>query len=173
MFRIITPNQFVTSAWKNGGGITHEVARDGGENWAWRLSIAEVDSDGPFSIFAGMSRILTVLDGAGIDLISDRETLQARVLVPVHFSGDTPIDCRRIAGAIRDFNVIFDPKRVQADVQVLRGPQSINAADLTAIFALDAGVLVGGNPLPMGAVALGAGAVTLGSALIFRLDLRI
>lgn len=174
MFRIIPPAQFETSAWKNGGGITHQVARDvAAQNWAWRLSIAEVASDGPFSHFAGMARILTVISGAGIDLDLPDQTVQARPHIPVHFSGDTPIFSRLIAGAIQDFNVIYDPKRVLADVQFMSGPARFDAADLTAVYAMGVGVTAQGIAVPRGAVALGSGRVTLGAALVIRLTQRV
>ena len=43
----------------------------------WRLSIAEVDEDGPFSLFEGMARILTVIDGKGMVLESEDGVLDA------------------------------------------------------------------------------------------------
>ncbi|MEH0072431.1 HutD family protein [Pannonibacter sp. Pt2-lr] len=58
--------------WKNGGGITHELAvfpeTAGLEDFGWRLSMAEVASDGPFSAFTGIHRTLALVDGAGIGL---------------------------------------------------------------------------------------------------------
>jgi environmental stress-induced protein Ves len=63
--KIIPPSAFVTMPWKNGGGITHEILKqEHGGKLLWRLSIAEVASDGPFSLFPGLSRILTVIEGA-------------------------------------------------------------------------------------------------------------
>ena len=54
--------------WKNGGGVTREIAAwppgSGFDDFAWRVSMAEVREDGPFSNFAGVDRILTVLEGA-------------------------------------------------------------------------------------------------------------
>jgi len=120
--RIILPQMFQTQAWKNGGGVTHEIAREDREGrMAWRLSIAEVAQDGPFSAFPGLSRILTVLEGAGIDLVADAGTLDARPLAPVAFSGETPIFGRLVDGPIRDFNLIFDGGLVAGSVSAHRG----------------------------------------------------
>ena len=165
MFRILTPAMFVTAPWKNGGGITHEVARqDAGAGWAWRISIAEVASDGPFSRFDGLQRILTVIDGAGIDLHTPLGTLRARRGVPVRFSGDLAVDSRMVAGPVRDLNVIFDPLLVAADVSVLSGPARIMAGPVqTGVLGLCGPVTVAGQTLPVGAFALGEdGAVDLG-----------
>lgn len=157
MFRIITPAEFATSAWKNGGGITHEIARDGAaDDWRWRLSIAEVASDGPFSFFNGYSRILTVIVGAGIDLQTATDTLAARPLHPIGFSGDLAIDGRMVGGPIRDFNVIYDPSRITAHVTAIEGPNRVaERPDLAGLLSLTGTVMVAGSIVPTGACALG------------------
>ena len=54
--------------WRNNGGTTTEVAvgpdNAGPDAFDWRISIAAIDHGGPFSVFAGIDRILVVLDGA-------------------------------------------------------------------------------------------------------------
>lgn len=157
MFRIITPAEFATSAWKNGGGITHEIARDrAAGDWRWRLSVAEVASDGPFSSFAGYDRILTVIDGAGLDLHAANSILAARPLQPVAFSGDLAIDSRMVGGPIRDLNVIYDPARISAEVTVIHGPdRGAGRPDLAGLLVLAGAVTVAGSIVPPGACALG------------------
>jgi uncharacterized protein len=53
--------------WKNGGGLTREVASDPAgstlDSFDWRVSIAEVRVGGPFSAFPGIDRALAVLAG--------------------------------------------------------------------------------------------------------------
>jgi uncharacterized protein len=53
--------------WKNGGGLTYDVAAypPGGDldSFDWRVSIAHVEKDGPFSVFAGVTRTLALLEG--------------------------------------------------------------------------------------------------------------
>lgn len=51
--------------WRNGGGLTRTVASQGGD---WRVSIAEVARDGPYSRFEGIARISVVLRGHGVVL---------------------------------------------------------------------------------------------------------
>jgi environmental stress-induced protein Ves len=157
VFRIITPAEFTTSAWKNGGGITHEIARDGAAaDWRWRLSVADVASDGPFSLFAGYARILTVIEGAGIDLHTANNTLAARPLQPIAFSGDLAIDSRMVRGPIRDFNVIYDPSRVIAHVTAIEGPNRVaDSPELAGLLSLAGAVKVAGSIIPKGACALG------------------
>ena len=51
--------------WKNGGGVTSELARSPqADEFDWRLSVAEVATDGPFSQFPGIDRLLVLLSGA-------------------------------------------------------------------------------------------------------------
>jgi len=119
--RLIRPADFRTQPWKNGGGITHEIARaDRGGRLLWRLSIAEVASDGPFSAFPGLSRILTVIEGAGLYLDTPGGRLDALPLAPLAFSGDLPVQSRLIGGPIRDFNLIYDGRHLQASVTLVR-----------------------------------------------------
>jgi uncharacterized protein len=38
--RLLKASQFLRMPWKNGGGVTHEIARFGeGDDFLWRLSI--------------------------------------------------------------------------------------------------------------------------------------
>ena len=152
MYRFIPKNQFVTTAWKNGGGVTHEIATDA-PDWGWRLSIAEVASDGPFSRFDGMARILTVITGAGLDLHHADGVIAARPMQPVAFSGNMAIDCHRVAGLVHDFNVIYDPKRYAARVEVLQGITYFGAS-LLGVLQPD-GFHLGTGPLSLDAPALG------------------
>lgn len=152
MYRFIPKDQFVTTAWKNGGGVTHEIATDAPE-WGWRLSIAEVASDGPFSRFDGMARILTVIHGAGLDLHHAGGVIAARPLTPVAFAGDMDIEGRRVAGLVHDFNVIYDPLRFVARVQMVQGAVNFGASLLGVLQA--EGFHLGMGPFLLDAPALG------------------
>lgn len=155
--RIILPGTFVASRWKNGGGVTHEIARaeapDG--RWLWRLSVAEVAEDGPFSAFEGLARILTVIEGAGIDLHTPQGVIAALPLRPVAFAGDLPVTGRLKAGPLRDLNVIYDPARVRAGVERLDGPMDLAAAGEAGFLVLGGEVAAEGQGVPPGACVLG------------------
>jgi hypothetical protein len=118
--RKISIDALPQTPWKNKGGVTREIAaRYDGDRLVWRLSVADVDADGQFSIFHGASRVLTVFDGAGLRLAYDGGVIDARPGFPVRFSGDLPIDCSLVGGRVRDFNLIFDPAQAKADVERL------------------------------------------------------
>ncbi len=126
--------------WKNGGGVTREIAalRHGqsNEQIVWRLSIADVVCDGPFSNFAGLTRILTVIKGHGIRLISANGINSAGFGVPVEFDGGMAVDSELIDGPIRDLNVMFDARLCSAAVTVVKGPAQWQGADILAIIGL-------------------------------------
>ncbi|HRV63107.1 MAG TPA: HutD family protein [Albidovulum sp.] len=150
--RIFHPDDYLTQPWKNGGGVTHEIAREDLDGALfWRLSIAEVASDGPFSSFTGLARILTVIDGAGLHLHTPEGRIDALPLTPAAFSGETPVDCRLIGGKVHDFNVIYDPRRLSARV---RRPETgvtdcaAGPGRFYACLALATGVSVDGVTLP-------------------------
>lgn len=135
MFRILNPDEFQTNPWKNGGGVTHEIARHAvGDIWQWRISIAEVGADGPFSLFPGMTRILTVIEGAGIDLLSADGVMEARLYRPVLFPGDLDLTARLVGGPVRNLNLIYDANAVEAAVDVSLGPATLTCAAGTVGF---------------------------------------
>jgi hypothetical protein len=107
--------------WKNDGGWTTEIAREpagASDDFLWRISIADIESDGPFSTFPGVVRDLLLLSGNGIELDIDEASplrLTER-FQRVRFGGEARVDCRLVAGPTRDFNVMARDDAVRADV---------------------------------------------------------
>ena len=70
---LLGPLNFKQMPWKNGLGVTTELAKRcwpaDAEAFAWRVSRAAVASDGAFSAFPGVDRTLLVLPGGGPGLI--------------------------------------------------------------------------------------------------------
>lgn len=58
---LIHPAEKTSAPWANGRGSTRELARH--VRGAWRLSMADIDQDAPFSTFPGIDRIFIVVDG--------------------------------------------------------------------------------------------------------------
>ena len=98
--------------WKNGGGETVEVIvhPEGASlsDFGWRVSMAGVASDGPFSVFPGIDRTLAVLTGDGMEL--SIEGLGERLLTPksapLPFPADASTTARLPGGPITDLNVM-------------------------------------------------------------------
>ncbi|ERH47495.1 hypothetical protein O203_20290 [Ectopseudomonas chengduensis] len=98
--------------WKNGGGSTVELAispADAGlEDFAWRISTAQVAVDGAFSSFPGIDRSLAVLAGNGVCLQradGQRETLLSGGAIAV-FGGEEAISAQLLDGPITDLNLM-------------------------------------------------------------------
>lgn len=106
--------------WKNDGGWTTEIARDPADATAfrWRISIAEIERDGPFSPFIGVERELMLLSGNGIELDIDGAPPLRLVerFQHVRFAGEAHVDCRLVAGPTRDFNVMTRRDAVRAEL---------------------------------------------------------
>ncbi|MEO7065086.1 MAG: HutD family protein, partial [Dokdonella sp.] len=119
--RLIGAKDCHRTRWKNDGGWTTELARSGGtdsDDFRWRVSIADIETDGPFSLVPGISRDLLLLAGNGIELdIDDAAPLRLRTRFErAHFEGESRVECRLLAGATRDFNVMARRGVVYADV---------------------------------------------------------
>ena len=113
-------SHYQRARWKNDGGWTTEIARrdDDAGGFLWRVSIAEIERDGPFSAFPGIERDLLLLEGNGIELdVGDGPSLQlVRRFQRVHFTGEEAVYCRLLAGPTRDFNVMARRDAIAADV---------------------------------------------------------
>ena len=98
--------------WKNGGGETVEIAisPDGAglADFDWRVSTATVASDGPFSVFPGIDRTLSILEGRGMRLlIEGREpVLLTQESAPLTFAADIAVSATLPDGTITDLNVM-------------------------------------------------------------------
>ena len=118
----ITASEFKTVPWKNGKGITQQIVTSADrENYDWRFSRADVSADGPFSIFEGKSRILTVIEGTGLSLISSAFTIEATPFEPVCFSGELEVTGKLRDGPVKDLNLIYSSKRIHASAQFIQG----------------------------------------------------
>ncbi|GMB81522.1 HutD family protein [Shinella zoogloeoides] len=112
MSRLLRNSDHRRMPWKNGGGETVEVIVHpegaGLSDFGWRVSMATVASDGPFSVFPGIDRTLAVLTGDGMEL--SIEGLGERLLTPqsspLAFPADAPTSARLAGGPITDLNVM-------------------------------------------------------------------
>ncbi|CAM3595844.1 HutD family protein [Rahnella bruchi] len=98
------------SPWRNGGGETREIISypPGKSDFDWRISIATIAKDGPFSAFPGIDRSITLLSGEGVHLqaLPDIDHALDTCGVPFSFSGDIALSARLLGGVTTDFNVM-------------------------------------------------------------------
>ncbi|MEL4429136.1 HutD family protein [Shewanella mangrovisoli] len=115
--QIIRYEECESSLWKNGGGSTKQLLiwPKGANlsNFDFRISIATISSDGPFSLFHGIDRQLCILEGEGVKLkIKGNDLGQSEEIIlrpndpPFCFSGETQIESKLLDNQILDFNVM-------------------------------------------------------------------
>jgi len=118
---VYRPEDYAFMPWKNGGGSTLEIVRQRSvddSGYDWRLSIAQISADGPFSVFAGYSRIITVLHGDGMVLeVNGVESRALGPIQPMSFDGGAKVRCRLLGSPIEDFNLIYRHDRIQASLR--------------------------------------------------------
>ena len=109
--------------WRNGGGVTYEVAASPPDadlaEFDWRISIADVAASGPFSAFPDVDRTITLIEGdwMALTLGGDRHRFGRRE--PFRFDGGSETVCE-VPGPSRDLNVMTRRGRVAASVSVHR-----------------------------------------------------
>lgn len=162
MSRLLRNSDHRRMPWKNGGGETVEVIVHpegaGLSDFGWRVSMATVASDGPFSVFPGIDRTLAVLLGDGMEL--SIEGLGERLLTPqstpLAFPADAPTSARLPGGPITDLNVMTRRgafrhtlvRHVVEDAKTLAaspGGRLLLALDPLGVFTADG--LIGLQPL--------------------------
>jgi len=148
---IIRRSSFTAVPWKNGGGMTQEALRvpARGDPFLWRLSVAHIDSSGPFSDFAGYRRSMVLLRGAGLTLEfgdGERRDLR-RIGDSVEFDGAMPTHCELLQGPCVDLNFMVS-KSLRADARVVRvdrSPAALAAPESALIFSVEAPLLLHGD----------------------------
>ena len=106
---IIQVHEIAPQAWRNGGGQTRELRRwpRTDSPWQMRISLADIEHDGPFSAFENVQRWFVVVAGAGVTLrFTDDEKQLTNTSAPLCFKGGSPPDCQLIDGPTRDLNLM-------------------------------------------------------------------
>lgn len=114
--------------WRNGAGVTREIAVGGAAaRFDWRLSVAEVEQDAPFSPYPGVDRGIVVMRGAGMTLCDEAGATvhELQPLMPWHFAGERPLQARLPHGPCQGFNVMTRRGAWQAQLQVVRGAATV------------------------------------------------
>lgn len=159
MIRHLTAADYRVQPWANGRGQTVELARaDGPAGMIWRLSVATVAEDGPFSRLPGVQRSLTVIDGPGFDLVGSGVHLRCDPLRTVAFDGNVALAAAGVTAPSRDFNAMVARPLPPPEVWLAQG--AVRAGGLIALHALGAATVDGV------ALALGDTLMTNGPAQV-------
>ena len=159
MLRLIPAHEYRRERWRNGLGWTREILRQpDGEDWDWRLSVAEIEADAPFSTFAGVERCFVLLHGEGLRLhlqptAGDDDSARVLAVEPPHgrcrFTGESDVRAELMSGPVHAFNLMWRRTRVEADLwhRPLVGAMVLFAepGECWAIFLLGGRATLGGD----------------------------
>lgn len=136
MIRHLRAAERIAKPWKNGGGTMWDIAVSpagaGLDDFHWRLSMAEVASDGPFSNFPGIDRTIGILAGDGLVLEIDGRApvTLTPASAPYAFPGDAATTGRRLGETVLDLNLM---------VRRAAAPASLSRHAITEARALETG----------------------------------
>lgn len=142
--------------WRNGRGTTLEIAREPatGEEFAWRLSLADIAEDGEFSAYPGYSRALALVAGESLHLRfrGHGHASLSPARRGARFEGDWKARCAIPNGRCTDLSLIVRRGSVARPAVVVRVPAVLRVTaprhvvlsrDLYgALFVLDGSVAV-------------------------------
>ncbi|UVC06936.1 HutD family protein [Rhizobium sp. TH2] len=144
--RVLRASDYKVMPWKNGGGETTEIAvsPDGAglADFDWRVSMAKVAGDGPFSTFPGIDRTLAILESAGIVLSVEGAEPKPLTLetAPHAFPADAATSAALIGGAVLDFNVMSRRGKIDHRVERLAN-EKVSPAGSTRLLLCSRGTL--------------------------------
>lgn len=110
--QLLRASEYRRLPWKNGGGETREIliSPPGAtlDEFDWRVSLATIERDGPFSHFNAIDRTLCVIRGQGIHLAVDHAPAVSLLCTsePYSFAGESAARAELIDGPIVDLNVM-------------------------------------------------------------------
>ena len=169
--------------WRNGRGITHEVMVEPPgatmeSGFIWRLSIADIASDGPFSEFPGCDRSMVIVDGEGIELEFPMGRHEQILPFGVfRFPGEVPCTGRLLKGPVKDLNAMTARMKARHAVRIVEVdhlPRAVLATSLkatapvVAVMAFDRPLKVRvegrDHQVPVGAALVARGVLALNIA---------
>lgn len=132
--------------WKNGGGSTTEIAVFPAgatfEEFDWRISLATIANDGPFSVFRGIDRTLALVEGPGasLEIDGDSRFVLSEEAPIVEFPGEAQVHASMLGAPTTDFNVMTRRSRCHHRLgrRVLDGiSEFAPRGDITILFLAD------------------------------------
>jgi environmental stress-induced protein Ves len=165
--KVLRHEEYKVMPWKNGGGTTTEVwVSPQGLGLAdapfdWRVSIADVATDGPFSKFAGYDRHIMLLEGEGMRLETEESgVIDLALYRPAAFSGDWTVSGKLIDGPVRDFNLMVARRfgRGSLACQKLTAPLPLAGdGSVRLIHAIEGELSLGGHIIGEGETVILSG----------------
>jgi uncharacterized protein len=138
----LAPESYTRSPWKNGGGVTIDMAeaRQPGsvpgswEGLIWRLGRTTISVPAPFSDLSGFDRCQVVVSGSGLALDTAHGEVDLRqAFVPVSYPGEAPISSKLENGPVEVVNLIADRKLAAIRLVVLKAGETLALAGAIAV----------------------------------------
>ncbi|WP_126221013.1 HutD family protein [Burkholderia vietnamiensis] len=123
-------------AWRNGGGTTRTIATGGNQ---WRVSMASIERDGPYSRFPGVARVSMILSGAGITLTSDEDVVHLCPFAAETYDGDVAWNAALVGGPCVALNVMTAKGRYCTHISVVDAPVVVRSGCTAIAVALGTG----------------------------------
>ncbi|KPH81050.1 HutD/Ves family protein [Bosea vaviloviae] len=188
----LPPESFRSKPWKNGGGVTLDIADAsrpgadpaGWEGMIWRLGRTGIVAPGPFSDLTGYERLQAVIVGSGLVLDGPGGEIDLRLpFRPVRYDGGIPLVSRLENGPVEVVNLIADRALCAIDLVVpVAGEGIALGAGTHILYAPGEAVrgrcgetafaIPGGHALRIDAQAEGMLTVEAGQALLAIIRLR-
>jgi environmental stress-induced protein Ves len=143
MTQLIQYASLRSAPWKNGGGSTTEIAVSPAgatlDNFDWRVSLATIAQDGPFSSFPGIDRSLALVHGDGVLLDFGDERFVLSPSEPlIEFAGEDAVHATVTGLQTTDFNVMTRRGQCRHRLELLtvRGKQALKRRSATTLLFL-------------------------------------
>ena len=123
MITRLDPSQYRRTPWKNGGGVTVDIAE---QDDIWRFGRTPITTPGPFSDYAGFDRLQVLVAGRGLVLDTPDGEIDVRTpFKPVRFAGETQIVSRLESGPVEVVNLIGARAKVRIALEVLTADSAL------------------------------------------------
>jgi uncharacterized protein len=112
-------DQVSPQRWRNGGGSTQELLTwPTATDWIVRISVAQIERDGPFSAYPGIERWFAVVSGGGVTLGFDGQAIHLTAESdPLQFDGATSPGCVLRGGPTTDLNLMVHSASARGGMQ--------------------------------------------------------
>lgn len=160
----LPPEDFRRTPWKNGGGITIDIADaylpgvpvGSWQGMIWRFGRTSITVPAPFSDLTGCDRMQIVVVGSGLVLETPTGEVDLRVpFSPVRYDGGTPIVSRLENGPVEVVNLIADRALCAIDLVVAHAGDTVALTAGTHIFYAPSSAVAGSYD--SGTIALESG----------------
>lgn len=135
--------QSLVQPWKNGGGLTRQLLAFPEDNWALRVSVADINVAGPFSAFRGVQRSFVLLSGQGVTLTGAGQLQQLTPKSPpLCFDGADNAYCQLFEGSVQALNFMVKSAAGVGSMQRVTANQSWQGTfTWRAVFSVNGGLL--------------------------------